>query len=201
MDKGQVMTAGCRSLLMAGAAVWMTAVGSVEAAVSSEAQFRLEHDSVERDRRNPDPTSYRQPAGEEKPEDFGKSAEKNGAMSFSMADRRTDALLAKKWGIRLLPLRSTAAGNMLDFRYEVLDARKSAPLFRRETKPYLLHQSSGKVLAVPNTAKVGPLRNSDTPREGKHYWMFFRNTGQLVSKGDKVTVIIGDFRVEDIVVE
>ncbi len=126
---------------------------------------------------------------------------KNRTVSFSLQDKNAGDLLAQKWGIRLLPLRSTAAGNMLDFRYRVLDARKSAALFRRETKPYLLHQRSGKVLAVPNTAKIGPLRNSDTPQEGRNYWMFFRNTGHLVSKGDKVTVIIGEFRVEDIVVE
>ena len=186
---------------MVGVAAWMTAGTTVDAAVSGETRFRLEWGNVNRDGTNPRSTSYRQPAGDEKPAGFEIPGEISGVTRFSLADQRTNALLAEKWGIRLLPLRSTAAGNMLDFRYEVLDARKSAALFRRETRPYLLHQRTGKVLAVPNTAKIGPLRNSDTPREGKRYWMFFRNTGRLVSRGDKVTVIIGDFRVEDIVVE
>ena len=57
------------------------------------------------------------------------------------------------------------------------------------------------MLAVPETAKLGPLRNSNIPQEGRIYWMFFGNAGKLVEAGDKVTVVIGDFRVEDLVVE
>lgn len=109
--------------------------------------------------------------------------------------------LNKKWGIELVSMRSTAAGHMLDFRYRVLDADKAAPLFKRQTKPYLIHQASGKALAVPNTAKIGSLRNSNTPQNGKTYWMFFGNHHQLVQKGDRVTVAIGEFRVTDIEVQ
>ena len=106
--------------------------------------------------------------------------------------------LSEKWGIELVAMRSTAAGHMVDFRYRVLDAEKAAPLFKRQTKPYLIHQESGKVLAVPNTAKLGSLRNSNTPQNGRTYWMFFGNHHRLVKSGDKVTVAIGDFRAADI---
>ena len=109
--------------------------------------------------------------------------------------------LSEKWGIELVAMRSTAAGHMVDFRYKVLDAEKAAPLFKRQTKPYLIHQQSGKVLAVPNTAKVGALRNSNTPQNGRTYWMFFGNHHRLVQQGDKVTVAIGDFRATDLVVQ
>ena len=108
--------------------------------------------------------------------------------------------LADQWGIELTAIRVTAAGHMIDFRYRVLDADKAAPLFKRQTKPYLIHQASGKVLAVPNTAKVGSLRNTTTPQQGRIYWMFFGNKG-LVKSGDKVSVVIGDFKVENLVVE
>ena len=112
-----------------------------------------------------------------------------------------DAALKEKWGVEITSLRRTANGRMLDFRYKVLDADKAAALFVRKTKPNLIHQASGKVLAVPNAGKVGPLRNSDAPKEGRIYWMFFGNAGDLVKAGDKVTVAIGDFRAEDLVVE
>ena len=98
-------------------------------------------------------------------------------------------------------MRSTAAGHMVDFRYRVLDAEKAAPLFKRQTKPYLIHQSTGKALGVPNTAKIGSRRNSNTPQNGRTYWMFFGNHHRLVQKGDKVTVAIGEFRATDIKVE
>ena len=108
--------------------------------------------------------------------------------------------LSEKWGIELVALRSTAAGHMVDFRYRVLDAEKAAPLFKRQTKPYLIHQSSGKALGVPNTAKIGSLRNSNMPQNGRIYWMFFGNHNRVVQKGDLVTVAIGDFRATDLVV-
>ena len=109
--------------------------------------------------------------------------------------------LAEKWGIEITSLRMAAANHMVDFRFRVLDAKKADPLFVRQTKPYLVDQKSGKVLAVPNTAKIGPLRNSNIPQDGRIYWMFFGNAGKLVHAGDKVTVVIGDFRVENLVVE
>ena len=115
-------------------------------------------------------------------------------------DQARDKVLQDQWGIELTAVRVTAAGHMVDFRYRVLDADKAAPLFKRKTKPYLIHQASGKVLAVPNTAKVGSLRNTNIPQQGRIYWMFFGNKG-LVKSGDKVSVVIGDFKVENLVVE
>jgi len=94
----------------------------------------------------------------------------------------------------------TARGHMVDFRYRIVDAEKAAALFSRNAKPYLVDQESGKVLAVPRTAKVGPLRSSNEPQEGKVYWMFFGNPG-VVKTGSNVTVVIGDFKVENLVVE
>lgn len=117
---------------------------------------------------------------------------------FIQQSKEQKQALSEKWGIELVAMRSTAAGHMVDFRYRVLDAEKAAPLFKRQTKPYLIHQASGKVLAVPNTAKLGALRNSNTPQEGRTYWMFFGNHHRIVQKGDKVTVAIGDFRAADI---
>ena len=108
--------------------------------------------------------------------------------------------IEERWGIQITGIRQTAAGHMLDFRYRVVDSDKARPLFLRQTKPYLIDQASGKVLAVPTTAKVGPLRTSDKPREGRIYWMFFANPG-VVKAGSKVTVVIGDFKAEDLTVE
>jgi hypothetical protein len=109
--------------------------------------------------------------------------------------------LGDKWGIELVALRSTAEGHMVDFRYRVVDAEKAVPLFKRQTKPYLIHQESGKALGVPNTAKLGSLRNSNMPQIGRTYWMFFGNHNRIVRKGDLVTVAIGDFRAKDLTVQ
>jgi hypothetical protein len=117
------------------------------------------------------------------------------------APEAASADLAATWGVEIASIRLTANEHMIDYRYKVVDAAKAADLFKRQIKPQLIHQETGRVLVVPDTAKVGPLRNSNTPKEGKIYWMFFGNAEQLVKAGDTVTVVIGDYVVENLVVE
>ncbi|MHB8808429.1 MAG: hypothetical protein ACYC9M_00245 [Desulfobulbaceae bacterium] len=107
----------------------------------------------------------------------------------------------EQWGIEITSLRMTAGGHMIDFRYRVLDAKKAETLFVRENKPYLIDEASQKVLSVPTTAKIGPLRTSGDFKEGSIYWMFFGNIPGLVKSGSKVTVVIGDFLAENLVVQ
>ena len=91
--------------------------------------------------------------------------------------------MVKNWGIRIEGIRLTAAGQMLDFRYTVVDARKAKPLFDRKTKPILLDEASGVQMAVPVPPKTGALRNSNDPKAGRTYFMFFANPGKLITPG------------------
>jgi len=109
--------------------------------------------------------------------------------------------MKRKWGVEILFIRETAAGQMLEFRYKVLDPEKARALFIRQTKPVLTDVKSGIQLAVPAPAKTGALRNSDVPIADRTYWMFFSNTARLVKAGDRVNIQIGDFLVEGLVVQ
>jgi hypothetical protein len=109
--------------------------------------------------------------------------------------------LGEQWGVQLKPLRLTGEGLFLDFRFRVIDSEKATPLLQTGNKPYLVDQKSGKTFQVPTT-KVGPMRASATkPKIDKDYTMLFNNTNRTVKKGDKVTVVIGDFKAENLVVE
>jgi len=109
--------------------------------------------------------------------------------------------LKRKWGVELLFVRETSAGYMLEFRYKVLDSNKAKPLFERQTKPVLTHVRTGAKLIVPTPAKTGALRNSNPPKTGKVYWMFFANPGKLVKPGDRVNIDIGEFHANGLVVK
>jgi len=52
--------------------------------------------------------------------------------------------LEKTWGVKILGVRLSAAGHLLDFRYRVTDPEKAVPLFHRKTKPYLVDEASGR---------------------------------------------------------
>ena len=113
---------------------------------------------------------------------------------------RENSYLKRKWGVEVVFVREVAAGYMLEFRYKVLDADKAGPLFKRQTKPMLIHVDSGAKFVVPTPAKTGALRNSNPPKAGQTYWMFFANPNKIVKSGDLVNLQIGEFAVEGIVV-
>ena len=86
-------------------------------------------------------------------EPAAETAEAAEAAAESVAEAEvTD--LAAQWGVEVTSVRLTANDHMIDYRYRVLDADKAADLSARKIKPFLIHQESGKVLAVPETAKL-----------------------------------------------
>lgn len=105
-------------------------------------------------------------------------------------------------GVRIRALRLSAAGYMLDLRYRVVDADKAAPILDRTVRPYLL-AANGARLGVPVSPKVGQLRS--TRRTAVHldrdYAMLFGNPGQYLKAGDRITLVVGEQRIDDLVVQ
>jgi len=114
---------------------------------------------------------------------------------------RQRTYMKRQWGVEVLWVRLTAAGNMLEFRYKVVDAEKAKPLFKRQTKPVLIHEKTGSKMMVPTPGKVGALRNSNTPKTGTTYWMFFANPWQYIKQGDQVSIQIGDYLQQHLTVQ
>lgn len=115
-------------------------------------------------------------------------------------ENRGSKRYVKELGIQVLGIRETAAGYMLDLRYRVIDPERAASLLTKTSRPYLLHQKTGVRLVVPNTPKVGPLKSASNPEKNRNYFIMFGNPGKLVKSGDRVTVIIGDTRIRNLVV-
>lgn len=112
--------------------------------------------------------------------------------------------LAERWGVKVLGMRLTSAGYMLDFRFRVLDAEKALPLFDHRIKPFVLAEHSQVKLPVPMAAKVGALRPTNRGKNikpDKNYYMIFGNPDSYLKPGQKVSVVIGDFRAEHLTVQ
>jgi len=108
-----------------------------------------------------------------------------------------------KLGIRMEGLRLSAAGYMLDFRYRVVDPDKAAVLLDRKIRPYLLDEASGAQLGVPDTAKLGQLRTTGRNKvvPDQDYFILFANPGRYVQAGTKMTLVMGDLRIENLIVQ
>lgn len=112
--------------------------------------------------------------------------------------------IKERWGVEVEDVRLSAAGYMLDFRYKVINPDKAAPLQDMKFKPYLIDEASGAKLIVPSPPKVGALRQrvkSGKPIPGRTYFIIFSNPGRFVGHGNKVTIVIGDFKAENLVVK
>ena len=106
------------------------------------------------------------------------------------------------WGIKVESAMLSAGGYMVDFRFRVLDAAKAAQIFDRKVMPYMIDQATGAKFIVPNPPKIGQLRSgTNIIKEGKIYFIFFANPSKYVKSGNKITVVVGKFKVQDIVVD
>lgn len=105
------------------------------------------------------------------------------------------------WGVDSLAVKWTESGEIIRFSYRALDPGKAKVLNDKKSEPSLIDPRAGVSLVVPSLEQVGQLRQSADPEEGKSYWMAFSNKGRLVKRGDRVSVVIGQFRADGLVVD
>jgi len=114
---------------------------------------------------------------------------------------RAGAYYRLVWGIDDLVVKWGESGEVVRFSYRVLDATKAKVLNEKKNEPSLVDPERGVSLVVPQMENVGQLRQSAPPENGKAYWMVFSNKGRYVKQGDHVSVVIGAFRANGLVVD
>jgi hypothetical protein len=105
------------------------------------------------------------------------------------------------WGVDSLSVKSAEAGEVIRFSYQVVDTEKAKLLNDKRVAPSLIDERAHVKLVVPTMDKVGQLRQSGPPEAGRTYWMLFSNKGGYVKRGDRVSVVIGKFRADGLVVD
>lgn len=115
--------------------------------------------------------------------------------------RQANAYYGVVWGVDSLSVKSVESGEIIRFSYRMLDANKAQTLNDKKVEPVLIDAQAGAKLVIPSLEKVGQLRQSSTPESGRSYWMAFSNKGRLVKPGDRVDVVIGQFRADGLVVQ
>jgi hypothetical protein len=131
-------------------------------------------------------------------------AKSAGAPSRYLPNRfagRAGAYYKVVWGIDSLSVKWAESGELIRFSWRVLDPQKAQVLNDKKIEPSLINQRAGVSLVVPTMEKVGQLRQSQPPEAGKSYWMAFSNKGRLIRRGDRVDVVIGPFRAENLAVD
>ena len=114
---------------------------------------------------------------------------------------RRSPYFQRNWGIDIVGVRPVSSGYMLRFDYRILDPARAAVMKDRKSKPYLLDEKSQTALAVPAMENIGELRQVAPLELNRTYFMIFGNPGKLVKRGSKVTVVVGDLRIDGLVVD
>jgi len=105
------------------------------------------------------------------------------------------------WGIDSIQVKLVQSGELVRFSYRVADPSHARVLNEKANEASLVDLRAGVSLVVPTMEKVGQLRQTAAPQEGRSYWMAFSNRGRPVRRGDRVDVIIGTFRARNLVVD
>jgi hypothetical protein len=121
--------------------------------------------------------------------------------SRTVSSDRAAMMYRRIWGVDDIRLQETASGSMIRFSYKVVDANRAKMLNDKKATPILTDEATGTKLQVPVMEKVGQLRQTPTPENGREYWMVFSNKSHIVKAGSRVTVVIDKFRAEGLIVE
>jgi hypothetical protein len=110
------------------------------------------------------------------------------------------AAIESRYGMRVVQVGLTADGGMLDLRFIAVDPAKVGQLTAHHSpRPTvgmrLLVESTGTILSTEAMAPHG-----DGLRAGAEYFTIFRNDGNMLHEGSKVTLIVGSLRLRHLVV-
>lgn len=105
------------------------------------------------------------------------------------------------WGVDSLNVKAVESGELIRFSYRILDPGKAGILNDKNVEAVLISPAARARLVIPSLEKVGQLRQSNSPEEGRSYWMAFSNPRRTVKRGDHVNIDIGQFHVSGLVVE
>jgi hypothetical protein len=111
----------------------------------------------------------------------------------------TESVSAQEFGARtgidVTLLGVTAGGGMIEFRYQVVDPDKASLVLHDDSKrPVLVAEDTGKTLAMVSR----PHSHKAELKLGGTYFFLMANTGNALLDGTKVTIVIGDVRLEHV---
>ena len=106
--------------------------------------------------------------------------------------------MAGRYGIDVTLVAVTAAGGLVEFRYQVVDPDKADRIVHDpELAPALVDEDSGQTLVMASP----PHHHGGELELGGSYFFLLANAHNTLQRGDEVTVVIGDARLEHVEVQ
>ena len=105
--------------------------------------------------------------------------------------------LLERSGVRVVRVAASGGGGLLDLRYQVVDPDRAAATHDLDTPPALVDERTGGVIAGLLMGHAHRARL----KAGLTYYLVFENPGNLVRRGDRVSVVLGAARLAHVPVQ
>ncbi len=106
--------------------------------------------------------------------------------------------MAATYGIDVKLVAVSAGGGLIDFRYQVVDPDRANPIIHDSALlPKLVNEETGATLVLTKL----PHHQGVDLQLGGTYFFLFANASNALEPGSSVTLIIGDARMEHLVVQ
>ena len=110
--------------------------------------------------------------------------------------------LEVRWGIQVCGAHLSMGDAIVDVRYKILDPAKVAALGDGKTLGYIIEPNTGNKLLMPKPPKEGAFPpTGNRLAVGKTYFAIVANQGRVLKRGEAVSVILGDARADNVVLE
>ncbi len=104
--------------------------------------------------------------------------------------------MAARYGITVNLIGVTAAGGLIEFRYQVVDPDKADQMIHDVTLlPIVVVEDSGATMVISRP------HHAVEPELGGTYFFLFANAHNAIRAGSQLTLVMGDSRLEHIVAQ
>jgi hypothetical protein len=104
--------------------------------------------------------------------------------------------MAARYGIDVNLIGITAAGGLIEFRYQVVDPDKADRMIHDvKLLPIVVVEETGATMVIPRPHHAAELQLGGT------YFFLFANAHNAIHAGSQVTLVMGDARLEHIVAQ
>ena len=109
----------------------------------------------------------------------------------------SNAEFQRRTGVRIVRVTATAAGGLVDLRYQVLDANAADSIHDPDTPPEMVDE---RTHVVVNDLFMGHSHHGQL-KVAHTYYLIFNNPGNLLQAGTRVTVQLGAARTAHVPVQ
>jgi hypothetical protein len=131
----------------------------------------------------------------------GKSRPRTYLTSRTVPNENAVRLYRMVWGIENIQVKEVSSGALVKFSFRVVDPKKAKIINNDKSTPLLIDEASHAALHIPVLEQIGKLRQTNTPEAGREYSMLFSNKDRYVKPGNRVSVVIGTFHLEGLIVQ